>query len=820
MKLKHAFIIFCFPATVLASVVEEKEQRLVEARRVQGEVKVDGSLDEEAWEQAVVTTNFTQLQPDEGKAPSQRSEVRLLYDDHAIYVGAYLYDTAPDSILTELTERDNDGANADFFFFYVDPYNKRQDAYVFGVSASGMQVDQRFSDWTYNAVWESHVAITDKGWVVEMKIPYSAIRFPKAEAQVWGIQFERLLKRKQEKSQWSLTPQSQSLPQNFWGETRGISGIEAPIRLSLTPYLSTSWNKIPVTSSDGSIEYANNYTYSAGTDLKYGIDDRFTLDVTLLPDFGQVQSDNKVKNLGYSPVNYEENRSFFKEGTELFGKNNLFYSRRIGQTPSGYGDVDAGEGDEIVSNPRQANLINATKLSGRNDNGLGLGFFNAVTNNTYAVIEDSLGQQRSILTEPLVNYNILVADKQFKNNSNLYVINANVTRAKKFRDANVTGAGLSMFTKKKNFRFGLEASHSRTYGEQDSLGYEVRTQGLKFGMVVEKVSGKIRYGTGAEGWSPGFDATDMGFFSVNNIVKQYAWLYLYRFQPWKFVRNANAQINVTYTSHYQTFKRNSVQINVNLNANLKNLWNVYGGLGITPVKNDDYYEPRVDGWHYSRPPFFWMFSGFSTDQRKKYALSLEGFFGRFLKEYRSNDHDGFGAQMDHRYRVNNKLTVGYNYDYNMDEYSLGYADVLSSDSILFTGRVLETFTNTLGARYALNPATTFSLNMRHYWSTGKYKDFFLLNQDGSLDPIAGRRTGYDFSYNALTIDAVITWWFAPGSTITLVYKKQLEDESGTIPVKYSEDFRLLSKVPQNDFISLKALYWLDYLYLRKKRPRN
>src|ERR1051326_3046393 len=402
--------------------------KTITAHQITVSPKIDGLLDDEVWKSAIGVSDFVQNTPNEGKLPTQKTEVKILYDNFAIYVGAMMYDSSPDSILHELGNRDDGDLNADKFRFVVDPYNKKQDAYDFGVYSSGVQLDSRFSDFTYNGVWQSAVKILNNGWCVVMKIPYSAIRFPNTAEQKWSVQFTRDIRRNREFDQWSLTPNGQANPQKYWGTLLGISDIKPPLRLSLSPYLSSYYSSTPEYNADGTYNYAHGLSYNYGADVKYGIDERFTLDMTLLPDFGQVQSDNKVKNLSYREINYDDYRPFFKEGTDLFQKDKLFYSRRIGRTPTYYASIPDSlkSGETILKNPSQAKLLNATKISGRTNNGIGIGFLNAVTDNTYATIGDSLGGTRKILTEPLSNYNVFVIDKQLKSASNVYLINTNV----------------------------------------------------------------------------------------------------------------------------------------------------------------------------------------------------------------------------------------------------------------------------------------------------------------------------------------------------------------------------------------------------------
>lgn len=218
------------------------------------------------------------------------------------------------------------------------------------------------------------------------------------------------MRRTRELTQWSKTPSQANNSKLYWGTLEGITDVDAPLRLSFTPYLSSYLENTPVINSDGNTSYSNSFSYNVGADVKYGIDERFTLDMTLFPDFGQVQSDNKIKNLSYREVTYDENRPFFKESVELFDKNSLFYSRRIGKIPSGFFSIEGElkEGESITDNPSKVKLLHALKLSGRTDDGMGIGLFNAITDNTYATIEDAKGNKRRVLTEPLTNFSVMV----------------------------------------------------------------------------------------------------------------------------------------------------------------------------------------------------------------------------------------------------------------------------------------------------------------------------------------------------------------------------------------------------------------------------
>ncbi|HWY12877.1 MAG TPA: DUF5916 domain-containing protein, partial [Bacteroidia bacterium] len=388
MKKYCIFIIFF----LLSATAFSQSLRNVRALRIDKGPKIDGVLNDSCWINAEAADGFIQNQLHPGHPSEQKSEVKIVYDDIAIYIGAMLYDTSPDSILHELSTRDNE-ANADLFGILFDTYNDDLNAFGFFVTAAGTQIDARYSsegqDFNWNAVWQSVVKIGGKGWIIEMKIPYSALRFSAKDEQTWGFNIIRKIRRYREMSFWNnVDPKIDAFVRQF-GNLSGLKNLKPPPRLSLTPYVAGLFNNYPY--NQPGINNSS-YSFSGGLDLKYGLSEGFTLDMTLVPDFSQVQSDNKVLNLSPFEVAYQERRPFFTEGTELFNKGGFFYSRRVGGTPIGYNNVynELKPGEVIIKNPGQTRLYNATKLSGRTQKKLGIGIFNAVSGETYATAQDSL----------------------------------------------------------------------------------------------------------------------------------------------------------------------------------------------------------------------------------------------------------------------------------------------------------------------------------------------------------------------------------------------------------------------------------------------
>ncbi|HSH50315.1 MAG TPA: DUF5916 domain-containing protein, partial [Bacteroidales bacterium] len=287
-------------------------KQTIEIKKVDQGPKIDGRLDDEIWLNAPVAKDFIQYEPYNGHAPSLPTEVKILYDNHAIYFGAIMYDNHPDSIIKDLGNRDEyTSLNADLFTVIISTFNDGVNASEFMVSASGMQSDVKHNgnseDRNWDAVWESKVRITEDGWILEMKIPYSALRFSKSDNQVWGVHFMRHIRRYREWNSWNFIDNQVQGKINQMGEMSGIKNIEPPLRLSVTPYVSAYLEKNAETD-----KWGNNF--NAGMDLKWGINQSFTLDMILIPDFGQVQSDDEILNLSPYEVKYSEKRQFFTEG--------------------------------------------------------------------------------------------------------------------------------------------------------------------------------------------------------------------------------------------------------------------------------------------------------------------------------------------------------------------------------------------------------------------------------------------------------------------------------------------------------------------------
>ncbi|HEX2394897.1 MAG TPA: DUF5916 domain-containing protein, partial [Bacteroidales bacterium] len=472
----------------LFNSINAQEKKSIEATYISSAISIDGILDEPVYSNAIPAREFLQLQPYNGKPSLQPTEAYFFYDQTAVYVGAKLFDSSPDSIYNFLSERDAIGSS-DYFGVYLDPYNQGQLAYGFFVTPAGVQLDLKgiksdhdYEDTSWDAVWSSKTRVTEDGWVVEIRIPFSALRFPENGNGIWGMNMFRNIRRYNSNNSWNYINREVSGFIHQQGNLTGMVNIKAPLRLSLTPYAA-------VYSEFSEEKSSPEWMYKGGMDLKYGISESFTLDMMLVPDFGQIQPDDKQLNLTPYELYYSERRQFFTEGTELFNRAGIFYSRRIGASPKfaykAGDDLDINE--TIINSPSETQLLNATKVSGRTLKGNGMGILNAMTLPSYATIRDTIsGNERRAQVQPFTNYNVMVFDKSLKNNSYFSLINSNVAMINDPFMANVTATDFQIRNKAKNFVFRGKGGLSYRNDDKKETGFFAE-------LNAGKNSGKLQY---------------------------------------------------------------------------------------------------------------------------------------------------------------------------------------------------------------------------------------------------------------------------------------------------------------------------------------
>lgn len=792
------------------------DRKILNAVRTEAPPRIDGTLNDEAWKNAEVATDFFQYRPYNDRGASFPTEVFLLYDDNAIYIGAKMIDPNPDSILTELGVRDADmNMNADKFSVDISPFHDGVNGFTFKVSASGVQTDinrssvsrRRFGgpsgDLNWDAVWKSKVNIVDDGWIVELEIPYSALRFPKKDIQEWGINFWRDIRRLDEFSSWNFTDREVSNQMNYLGTLKGLKGIKPPLRLSLSPYVSGYVEK-------GAEETSARTTLNGGMDLKWGINQSYTMDMTLIPDFGQVKSDEKILNLTPFEVKYDENRQFFTEGTELFQRSDLFYSRRIGSRPIGYSDVedDLEDSEEVIENPIETKMINATKISGRNSKGLAVGLLNAMTAEAVAKIENlETGEVREKITQPFTNYNIMVFDRSLKNNSYVSLINTNTLMNGIGYAANVTGSEIRLNDKTNLYGIRGEVAFSQLYHDASDNIF-----GYKYDVSIGKFGGKIQYSLSRELISDEYDQNDLGYMRRTNLIENQARISHNIFKPFgKFLSLRNG-LRLEYNQFYEPRDFTELGIGYYTDATFKNRFDTFIFINYKPLGEKDYYEPRVDNRYFQIDESMMIFSRFSTDRRKRVALEGSIDYEKVFSQY---DQKEISLQAEPRVRVNDKFNASLGIEFMKRINDIGYVEDFSEDSVFFGKRQSPTWEYTIGANYIFSNTISLGFDLRHYWSRVVYDDtYYFLNEDGSLSETELDLMKEDINYNAFTIDMVFKWNFAPGSWLTAVWKN-IVDSEGTMFNNYFDNVDYMFKSSQVNSVSLKLLYYIDYQMVTK-----
>jgi hypothetical protein len=759
--------------------------------------KIDGLPDDSVWVNATPSSDMVQFQPNPGAFPRQKTEVRVLYDDEGIYVLAKLFDSAPDSILRQLGPRDEFQNNTDAFAIYLDTYHDRRNAFFFGVTAAGVQTDARYavdkSDLSLNAVWFSKVTTDSLGWYVEMKIPYQALRFPKSDVQKWGLNFQRNIRRYREIDYWNTVDPAVLGVVNQCGDLDGLVSIISPVRLALLPYVSgyfENYNKQNATSLNG------------GMDVKYGINESFTLDMTLIPDFGQTISDNLVLNLSPFEVKFDERRYFFTEGTELFTKNDLFYSRRIGARPSGYSSVFAGlDSNQVVEeNPSVTRLYNAVKISGRTPGKLGIGFFNAISAPANATLLDTIsGETKEFQTEALTNYNVIVVDQVLKRNSYVGFLNTSVIRSGSARDANVSSV---------QFRIGDKTNKYAVegYGDVSNVFFPGATAaytGYRYNLTAGKVSGRYTAIARYKVVSDKFDPNDLGYLDRNNYV-DYGLAQSYNiYKPfWKFASMFNTLDidlgNLFTPRHYTFFTISSRHIFTTRK------WFTFGVNWLTnPIHSYDYFEARVKERFILYPKNIGGGGFISSDYRKKFALDGGLNYRVFFERNRTI----FSYNIAPRFRVNDKLFIVYKWEQEKKVDNVGFV-AYRNDSLFFGVRNLNTVTNTLTLNYIFTNRMGLTMRVRHYWSQADYTSYFLLNESGKVTD-AYYNQDADVSFNAFNIDMIYTWQFLPGSELSVVWKNAILTRDNLLRANYIEDSRYIFNSPQSNSFSVKLIWYID-----------
>ena len=809
----------CFCILLTSTAFSQTAKKQLAAKRITSTIKIDGVLDDAAWKQVSKADKFVESRPVAFRKESadNASEVYIAYNNEGIYVGGYYHEKTKDSITSELIGRDGFGNN-DFGGIILDTYQDKLNGFEYFVTPLGEQMDSKVSpntngnneDFSWNAVWKSAAKINSDGWSFEMFIPFSAIRFGKKNMQDWGLNIMRRRKKTGQDFFWQPVDQNVNGFLTQEGSLTGLENIKPPMRLQLSPYFSAYQNH------DGTAkENKNKTTVNGGMDVKYGLNQAFTLDMTLIPDFGQVQSDNRVLNLTPFEQRFSENRAFFTEGTELFNKGNLFYSRRIGVEPRFSKNTPHASNDATLEYPGQAKILNATKISGRTQKGLGIGVLNAVTQKQYATYMDTTTElQYREENMALTNYNILVFDQTLKHNSSVSLVNTNVWRSGNDYDANVTSALFDFNNKKNTWNIGGNVSFSNILGKEGK-----NTTGYAHSIYFGKTSGRFTFNVWQDLLNDKYDKSDLGYFTNNNTMDQGFWAGYNWTKPKGWYNQIRINANAWYSrlvSPIDILRRKEMMfqnagLNLNFNAQTKRLWwfgvNVNGG-----PNSHDFYEPRKYGRVFQNKARINANLWWESNSAKKLSWGGSVYAGTGGVFHRKN----LDMNLSGKIRFSSKFSVDGSTYASFSHNQSGWAARIG-DTIFFSRRNVNSVENVLNIKYNFTNKMGLTLRARHYWSKVSPQQFFVLDTYGKLQTPENPFTGnVKQNYNYLSVDMVYNWQFAQGSFFSIVWKDIGESFNREFEKNYTKNLENTISGNQFNSLSVRVIYFLDYLTMKRK----
>jgi hypothetical protein len=806
---------------------------------------LDGRDDDEVWRQATAITEFREWDPKEDADPRFRTEARVAYDDRNLYVFIRAFDPHPDSIIKPLFRRDNFGPS-DRVWVMIDSYHDRRTGYEFGVTPAGVKMDLAIyndgnEDDAWDGVWDVATAIDSAGWTAEYRIPLSQLRYPNTTTHTFGFMIIRDLYRYTERFSWPLLRRSRSGLVSQFGEVTGLDGLAAPRRLEMAPYTVTKNVSVPTASGFG-----RNQDFTAGADLKYRLSSNLTLNGTVNPDFGQVEADPAVLNLGAFETFFQERRPFFVEGTGIFrldldcsavncNGEGLFYSRRIGRSPQLLGEY----GD--ARSPTGTTILGAAKLTGRAAGGMSVGLLEAMT-------QRAVGPAGATL-EPRTNYTVARLQQDLRGGqSGIGVIFTGVNRDLDrwsdtlLRSSAYVGA-VDMRHRFAHARYELTASldvsrvagtpQAMTLTQLDAVHQYQRPDGgqrvdpnlrVLTGDAEEvhfgKVGGKVtNFETSYLRRSPGFEANDLGFLLRADQQSWNNWLGLRFNTPTHLYRRANWNFN-----WWQYWSAGGLPqeaaFNTNMHSQLTNRWWLHlggtlGQLGTTYCDRCARGGPAVRQDSYIAP-----WGGIGGDDRKRIIPYF--WFNYWRGEQGRGSSLNLSPELDFKLAANMTSVLSANYTHNRDDNqwfgnftdSTGAAHYtfahLEQRTLSLTGRLDYTFTTTLSLQMYLQP----------FVSKGTYSNVRELGSPRAADYNARFRPYGDtavtntpggFNFKQFRSNVVMRWEYRPGSTLYLVWTQGRQD---FLPAMGEQSFgrdigRLFDQHPDNTFL-IKASYWLNW----------
>jgi hypothetical protein len=772
--------------------------------------RIDGVLDESEWKLAKPETEFTQQDPVEGAPASMPTEIRILYDNEALYFGCTMYDPEPSKIVARLARRDDD-IISDVISIRLDTYHDHQSDFEFTINAAGVKVDivqyndGRDEDVSWDVVWDVQTMINDNGWVAEVKIPYKALRFPQQESYDWGFQVYRRIARTNENQHWVLIRKSESGLASKFGHLVGIEHIPAPTNLELIPYAVGSGRFVPKSQS---YPEGRDFAADAGFDFKYRPGSGLTIDATFNPDFGQVEADPAVLNLTTYETFYPEKRPFFVEGLQIikfttfggeFGPG-LFYSRRIGRALN----VEAPPGGYVLDEPRFATILGAAKISGKTSSGLSIGVLEAVTGKETATFVDSLGNRTKEVVEPLTNFSVVRLRQDLFENSNIGMILTSVNRDGR-SPAMTAGADWNLRFQESIYRIdGFFAKSRTTNGAGEGL------EGTAGKFNFSKDGGPHWRGAVSIDWtSKQYNINDMGYFRRPN---DYGWIaqLLYRddeVTDFKRIWSVSSQYHLRRNfDGAELFD----QITVAGDILFPSYWEFKPQVVIDRGKYDDR-ETRGNGL-YRKPGSLGLNVSLETDSRRPVVADVSLQYGSDELNMRGVT---IGSEFEFKPVSNLTIEIGLQYSQrsrerawvtNITEYPIDVPLPPRTVSIFAERSTTQWDLESRGS-FVFTRDLTLQWYFQIFFAQGKYENYLRMLDPETFSP-------YQFSqpeFNRLSFNSnlVLRWEYLPGSTLYVVWSQARQGEGGNYGTGFSDNFSKTFSLPVDNVLMLKVSYWLS-----------
>jgi len=721
---------------------------------------IDGRLEDPVWNAVPWGDSFVQREPREGGPPSQETAFKILFDEKNLYVAVRCFDREPERIVRRVARRDTQ--DGDRVGIQLDTFFDHRTAFVFTINAAGVKCDEICSgdggnwDDSWDPVWFAAVAQDDSGWTAEMRIPFSQLRYGNEEDHVWGLQFHRYLYRLQEWSNWQFIPQEAPGWVSNFGELRGLVGIRSPRRVELLPY---AVGKLERFEREAGNPFATGSLtdLAGGLDAKVGVTSDLTMDLTVNPDFGQVEADPSVVNLTAFETRYEEKRPFFIEGRNIldyritlgdspFSFDTPFYSRRIGRFPQHC--PDTGD-DEYLKMPEGTSILGAAKLTGKTKSGISVGIMDAVTARETAEI-DSAGRRRREEVEPLTNYFVARLQKDYRQGSTvvggmLTATNRNLdTPELNFlhHDAYSGAFDLTHQWADRTYFLDLKTAFSHVLGSPEAL-LETQTSPVHYFQRPDEEhvqvdssktalsghggsltmgrsgSGHFGYGVSANWRSPGLELNDLGYLHQGDIILGFLWANYRVWEPFSIFQRLHANLNLWGAWN---FGRENVFNGGNVNGNVQflNYWGLGAGVN---REREGLSTHLLRGGPALRVPGSWNTWCFlRTDSRKRIEFRLSGSVSRGDDGFSGSRRIGPALS----WRPTDALRLSLDPSYSVSKNKQQYVDTIEREDgnrYILASLTQKTFALTMRASYCLTPDLSIQFYAQPFVSVGKYSGF-------------------------------------------------------------------------------------------------